>query len=382
MDLTASLSHPTREEWQRLADAQPREYAFMNAAWYAAWHAHMLPSGSWRGPPGCVVIRDRQGDIAGAFPYAWQKVGPLKFLSLGGSYGPLRTIPLAVRETAQASAALAKFFSTRREATGLRLGPVESTDLAVTAFLDELRRAGWRLHQLRETPEFVLNVPSSLDGFRQLVGSGPIKQAAYKKRRMERKGQVEVHLHNGLDRAGWDRVMSDVEAIEMRSWVAREGGLIRFSGPQNRAFWSAFLADRAGSEATRIWLLSFNGQAVSHCVTVDSSPVRYIITNAYLPEMENFSTGVIVLYDVLEDAINRGMQVVNYGEGDSGYKARWGFAAERTTHDWLAFPPGVKGTALSGALGALTAVAALRSRTMSRASVVRPTADEDDKQRP
>jgi hypothetical protein len=346
MALTASLSDFSNEDWVRLGRAVPSEYAFTSFGWYPAWAAHLVPSGSWRGRLSCAAVRHDRDGIVGVFPYAWQTIGPLKFISLGGPYGPLRTIPLGTSSIRDASAALATFFSARRRACGLRLGPVESTDPAVTAFLGELRDLGWRLYRIRESLEYTMPVPESFAAYEDQVGTGLIKKSAYKERRMARRGKVVVRCLSGLDPAGWDRAMSDVDAIEQRSWVGVDGGRLRFAGAANRAFWRDFLADPRASDATKVWLLYFDGKAVSHCFAIDSGPVRYIITNAYMKEVANYSTGVILLRYVVEDAIGRHMSLINYGEGDAGYKSRWGFSPERQLRDWVALPPGLRGAAL------------------------------------
>jgi hypothetical protein len=377
MGLTASLSDFSTEDWARLGGVVPSQYAFMSFGWYPAWSTHLVPSGSWRGRLACAVVRDERDGVLGVFPYAWQTIGPLKFISLGGPYGPLRSIPLGAGSIRVASRALAAFFSARPRAWGLRLGPVESTDLAVTAFLDELRGLGWRLHRVRESLEYTLTLPESFAGYEQLVGAGLIKKSAYKERRMARRGKVEVRCHTGLGRARWDRVMSDVETIEQSSWVGRDGGRMRFAGAGNRAFWADFLADPRASDATKVWLLYFDGKAVSHCFVIDSGPVRYIITNAYMKEVASYSTGVVLLRYVVADSIGRRMALINYGEGDAGYKSRWGFSPERRLQDWLALPPGLRGAALATGLRAKEMLSGLRRRKVTRRTRDQDAEDQD-----
>jgi CelD/BcsL family acetyltransferase involved in cellulose biosynthesis len=256
----------------------------------------------------------------------------------------------------------------------MRFGPVESTDSTVNAFLAALRARGWRLNQLRESHEFLLSVPQSLEMDRQLVSR--IKQAAYKERRISRRGAVKVRAYTGLDRSEWGRVMSEVETIERGSWIAREDGLLIFSGPRNQAFWADFLTDRRASEATKVWLLYFNDQAVSHMFTLQSGAMRYILANSYMDTVKTLSTGVVLLGCVVDDAMSSGIQVINYGQGDGGYKSLWGFKPVRQLRDWLAFPPTLTGAALATALGVTQLLVKIKRRYASRASPHKNTEEE------
>jgi len=338
----------------------------MSGVWYEAWSSHHLPSGSWHGPMVRAVVRDEKQDVVGVFPYAIQTAGPLKFMSLGGPYGPLRSVPLARERREEACAALVRFLTVQRDGLALRLGPVENTDPAVHALLAELRSQGWHLCQTRDSLEFTLDLPETLAEYEALVGPELAKKSAYKERRMGRQGQVQVRLHTELSSDEWERVMGDVEAIELASWVAQNGGLLRFSGKQNRVFWNSFLSDTTASSDTKVWLLYFNGQAVSHCFAIDSGQHRYIITNAYMQSVTSFSTGVILLRHVFEDALERRIRVVNYGEGDSGYKTRWGFVPERRIQEWFAFRPGLTGVTLLVGLKLAHLLLALRRRAAKR----------------
>jgi hypothetical protein len=338
----------------------------MSGVWYEAWASHHLPSGSWRGPMVRAVVRDEKQDVVAVFPYAIQTAGPLKFISLGGPYGPLRSVPLARERREEACASLVRFLTVQRDGVALRLGPVENTDPAVHALLAEFRSQGWHLCQTRDSLEFTLDLPETLAEYQALVGPGLTKKSAYYERRMGRQGQVQVRLHTELSSDEWERVMGDVEAIELASWVAQNGGLLRFSGKQNRVFWSSFLSDTTASSDAKVWLLYFNGKAVSHCFAIDSGQHRYIIANAYMQSVMSFSTGVILLRHVFEDALERRIRVVNYGEGDSGYKTRWGFVPERRIQEWFAFRPGLTGVALLAGLKLARLLSALPRRAAKR----------------
>ena len=96
-----------------------------------------------------------------------------------------------------------------------------------------------------------------------------------------------------------------------------------------------------------MWVLYFNNEPVSHCFGLDAGDHRYIIANSYAERAAKHSTGTILVRYMIQDAIDRGLTTINYGQGDSGYKTRWGAKPARQLVDWLALRPGTVGWALS-----------------------------------
>jgi CelD/BcsL family acetyltransferase involved in cellulose biosynthesis len=71
-----------------------------------------------------------------------------------------------------------------------------------------------------------------------------------------------------------------------------------------------------------------------------------IVANGYDEALKASNPGSLLSLDIFRDAIARGMRLVDWGQGDSGYKQRWGAQPGARMVDMILFRPG-----LVGALG-------------------------------
>ena len=334
-----NVARLTGDGLDRLATAgAPAATAFFDARWIRAWEHAFVPSSSWRGP---VVAHALAGD-GGWLALARQRVLGMSVTSLAGYYWPFRTAAIASDEAARG---LARDLTERTPSPVLRLGPVSTRDAGIDRLLHALLHAGWR-GVVRDTGQvFEIDLPAGGEDLHAAISASLLKNIRYSRRRLEReRGPVETVRH--LLHGDCANVLAMLEAIEAESWLAREGGETKFLGDANRRFWHA-LASREGAGSDIVfWILSCAGFPVAFSAHVETATTVYILANTYREDWKQSSPGSILSLDLLADACARGRKRLDWGQGDSGYKSRFGAAPQAKLRDVMLFAPGIAGTAM------------------------------------
>ena len=90
-------------------------------------------------------------------------------------------------------------------------------------------------------------------------------------------------------------------------------------------------------------LLCVEGRPISYSLNLDAGSTRYIVANGYDEAFSTHSPGMLLAYHVLRDAAQKGRTIVEWGQGDSGYKSRWCANENLRLVDLLMLPPTVAG---------------------------------------
>lgn len=320
---------------------------FYDDRWLRAWAQAFLPAHGWARP--LTVYSARTSDASlGFIAFAQQTIVRLPTRSLAGYYWPFRTVSVRDDDDSRRAfaASIADDFSRHPPATALRFGPVSSSDAGLGELLRALAKHGWTGLRRDGGPVFTLDLPDDAGVLEARVSKALLKNARYCQRRMEREfGGVSFQRHK-LD-AHADEVLDIVERIERASWVAREGGDLKFSGVANRKFWSALGSSPTPSADAIIWVLRCGEMPVAFSAHVETPETAYIIANGYDERWASHSPGSVLSLELLRDACQRGKKKIDWGQGDSGYKSRWGAVVSASLFDVVMFRPGVRGRILS-----------------------------------
>ena len=315
--------------------------AFFDARWIRAWEHAFVPSSSWRGP---VVAHALVAD-GGWLALARQRAFGLSVAALAGYYWPFRTAAIASDEAARR---LARDLTDRRPSPVLRLGPVSTRDAGIGRLQDAMLRAGWRGF-FRDTGQvFEIELPASAEGIHATMSASLLKNIRYSRRRLEReRGPVETTRH--VLRGDCDSVLAMLEAIEAESWLAHEGGETKFLGEANRRFWRVLASHDGAASEIVFWVLRCAGLPVAFSAHVETATTVYILANTYREDWKQSSPGSVLSLELLEDACARGRKRIDWGQGDSGYKSRFGATPQAKLRDVMLFAPGIAGTATRAA---------------------------------
>lgn len=305
------------EAIDRLAEQVGRDQAFLRAAWYRAGADDEGQT---------LIARRRDGTALAAIPLT--RMGPQLVGAKGvpGSYWPYRS-PLIGDAVASEdlAALLADPLATDTLAPMWRIGPIPADTASTRLLREAAARAGWTVleRDLGTTWRFDLAAAARENG-----GSWPRKSSRKRLngylRRLAETGTVRWLTVSGPD---WTpEVLDQLGRIEADSWVGRktDGSGAKFLSPHQRARWQTVLADPVLAEALSATILFLADRPVAFSFDLRSGTTQFAIAGSYAADMADFRVGKIVTYHQLEAALAAGVEQVDLGSGDSGYKREMG----------------------------------------------------------
>jgi CelD/BcsL family acetyltransferase involved in cellulose biosynthesis len=311
-----------------VADRGPATHAFLRHGWFAA------AVEAYGGTVRTVVARDG-GEPVLAIPFQRRGWAALGLASVPGSYWPFRAFPLASDDDAVLAAALQAL---AREVRALRVGPVPDGDRCVTPLLAAARARGWAVVERRVGESWLFGL-----GQATRAGEWP-RASTLKKNRFHEK---HLGAHGALDWSfvggdGWPDGFDAMAAVEERSWIASrtDGSDAKFTRTGHGAFWRACARDESLRHMMRAAMLRVDGAPAAFSFDLVVGPTCYAVANSYDPAFAKHSPGKLLYTRNLVDLAANGVETVDWGMGDSGYKQVIGAEAGPVMRDWLLVRPG------------------------------------------
>jgi CelD/BcsL family acetyltransferase involved in cellulose biosynthesis len=290
------------------ASADPR-HLFLRRAWYAAA----------AGPrPRTVVGRRPDGRVACALPIVTASLPGLR--EIPGGYWPFRSFPVAQDMTDDELATFLSSTETRRAlGAAWRIGPVYEDDPTLDRLRRVVGRSGWRALSRHIAPSFRLDIAGlAADG--GWPRNSTLRKNRFHEKHLASHGPLEWRFVSGRD---WTPALFDaLAAVERRSWIQSEtdGTDAKFMAPRHRRLWEGAAADPILADAMRAAILDIDGEPVAFSFDLDAGAMKYAIANSYDERFAKHSPGKCLYYRNLVEAMGRGIGMVDWGAGDSGYK--------------------------------------------------------------
>jgi CelD/BcsL family acetyltransferase involved in cellulose biosynthesis len=186
--------------------------------------------------------------------------------------------------------------------------PEEAANPLTAAVTD----AGLEVKLTEQTTAMVLELPSSIEAYREMIGKKERHELARKRRRYEERiGPVTHQTHTGAG-FGFE------EFVRLHRAAGGEKGAF-MTGDRYR-----FFSRLARQPGWRVDLLEHAGRATA-CVFGWTDGRDYYLYNAsYDPELHNASPGQVLLSTMIEVCIAAGCGRFDFLKGDEQYKARLG----------------------------------------------------------
>lgn len=305
LDELASLDRPDR--------------AFLRGAWFLAG-----PSPASR----IVIARDTSSQPLAAFPLMAKSVGPsqlgITVKQIAGPYWPMRGVPVKADTPVEPLAAALRDKALRKAlGPAFRLGPALEDDRSLQLLCKAAEQAGWCVLSKPVSELFALHL-ATLTASGTWPSSKGQQKDRWRIRQLEKTGPVSIEHFSA---ATWTLSTRDaIAAIEAHSWVGKldQGGDTKFMDPDLRATWEDIACDRLLAEMVRGSILRVGDTPVAFTFGIDSGTTRYCIANNFDQRFAKFSPGRILLYDDFTSAAERGIQWLDWGLGDAGYKQQMG----------------------------------------------------------
>lgn len=313
-----------------VAAGAPESHRFLRYQWYAAALA------AYGGAARTIVV-ESEGEPVIALPIV--AFGPARagLAAVPGCYWPFRSFP--ARLEADDAAFDALLAALGRAVNALRIGPVYDDDPGLARLIEAAAARGWALLDRFVADSWLLDMAAL-----SAEGTWP-RNSTLRKNRFHEK---HLAAHGALDWrfvAGADWTAAAFEAlaeIERKSWIAArtDGSDAKFTATGHGAFWRAAATDP--EIAAMMWaaVLSVDGAPAAFSFDINAGALKYAIANSYDPAFGKHSPGKLLYYRNLVRALDDGIERVDWGAGDSGYKTVIGATRGPAIRDRLLVRPG------------------------------------------
>jgi CelD/BcsL family acetyltransferase involved in cellulose biosynthesis len=297
-----------------LADCADPHNRFLRAAWY------QMAAGEGIATVAAIRV---DGTPVAALPTA--PLGPalIGARSVPGSYWPFRSVPL---DPDTSDEELTAFLADRASISALgpawRIGPIYASDPATARVKRAAGVAGWTVLTRKLGRTFLFDARDEAWPRRSTR-----RRLANYERQLAQLGAVTIRHVSGAD---WNAaVLDELAAIEAASWVGTgtDGTGAKFLTDAKRTGWLAAVMDPVMAQALSATILSVGGKPAAFSFDLQSGTMQYGIASSYDAQFAAFRPGKIVTAYQLDAARRAGIETIDLGAGDSGYKREMGAVA-------------------------------------------------------
>lgn len=288
---------------------------FLRAAWYEA---------ATSGNPMTAIASRGDGSPIVAIPTTRLGSPLVDARLVPGSYWPFRSIVIASDAQKSELVALLSNREVRRALAPVwRVGPVLREDPATQLLEHAAAEAGWTVLVRPLGRSWDLHLSALL-----ATGDWPRKSTVRRlsnyERKLAREGELEFRFANGRDWREAD--FEALRAIEANSWVGKtsDGSGAKFLTEDQRALWRHAIGDPHIARALSATILKVGGVPAAFSFDLRAGECQYSIACSFDERFSAARPGKIVTYRQLEWAAAQGVERVDLGAGDSGYKREMG----------------------------------------------------------
>jgi CelD/BcsL family acetyltransferase involved in cellulose biosynthesis len=322
-----------RESWNAAAAADPTPNVYLTWEWVHTWWSHFGAGNELH----VVVVRDDDGIVA---------IAPLQRSRLGVGPGPLATPVLQrispdagdyggivlVRREAEAVEMLVDHLAGAlrdRSVAAVLLSRLLSDDPFLALLRDQLVRRSSSLAAEEASLDGSCLVTDLQAEFNMAKQTKKHKIRQRTRRIGEQHGEVVFAYHSssggrsdadGTLDEGLDRLLH----VHARRWEGRESemqGLL--AEPEREAFMVDAIRALDGAGRVRLLTLTADGRPVAAELDFEYQRRMFMFKGAFDPDFGAFSPGQLLHHRVIEDGLESGLEVVDWGRGDQLYKRRW-----------------------------------------------------------
>ena len=327
----------------------PRGSGFLNLDWYIAWGESYLPIDDPDVSVQCIAMQDDEKKTIGACPFIIKSFLGIKLFSVAGYYYPFRSIIMANDYVANCSKAIVEALQQLGISSIVRFGPAEENNSVTRAIYSNFTAQGWKCFRQDRGEQYFINLPEEFEQYKNSLSKKMLGNLRRDANKLAKQGAIEFIKYNNLTNNEWSKVIDDCSFIESNSWLDKSSqGKMRVHGKQ--AFWKRLLENPSTSAKMSIWVMYLDKKPISYNIAIDADGYRYGVSSQYDAAYRKFSVGLAMHFHVIEDAINIGIKIFNMGDGDSGYKQRWGAVPGTRLIDYIYLKPNFVGTVLYAGL--------------------------------
>jgi CelD/BcsL family acetyltransferase involved in cellulose biosynthesis len=303
-------------EWQELLKADPNRHVFATAEWNRVWWRHF---GS--GKDLFVLIMERDGTTFAIVPLYRKEEdgrGILRFnggIDLTDYLGPICSLD----DRDIVAGTLVEWLAS----TDVRWDEFDAHNMPVPLGFSEFlvkhaERHGFEFRGEEEETTAVLPLPKKWDDYLDHLNPKERHELKRKRRRLGRD-----HPDARMRSADEASLQSDLERfIELHRGA--EGTKGRFMGSEIAEFFRRIAADFLPLGWLRLDVLEIAGRGVAATFGFQLDNTFYLYNSAFDPSLRRLAPGYILVSQLVEDAIDRGLRQFDFLRGPERYKYQFG----------------------------------------------------------
>ncbi|MHC4116159.1 MAG: GNAT family N-acetyltransferase [Planctomycetota bacterium] len=195
---------------------------------------------------------------------------------------------------------------------------LSSEDRATNELLHKMSEKGHYVRRVSRNPSFRSKLCSSFDEYFKSNASAKSRQNLRRReRRLYETHDVKIE-HYGPEEVT-SEILRRIAAVEQQSWLKRRGAAV-LSG----SFHQKLLLEMARAGVGTIWLMTIDGaDAAYEYVLVAHKRLVFGWRAFDLKYTSSMSIGQILMMQTIRDACAAGIESIDIGHGDAGYKRFW-----------------------------------------------------------
>jgi len=300
------------DRWNALVERASGGSVFLTWQWQTAWAAAFLEGR----PLQILTVNDDDGALRGALPLYEEAPGRWRIVGGEDVSDYLDAIAAPGAESAVWEVLLQHRAGDRTawELRGLR------PDSATLAVVPELAAAhGLAAGAEREGRCPILPLPGSWDEYLGRLRGKDRHELRRKTRKLEAElPAVTVRSHAALD--GWDEAMTAFLVLHRASRT----GKARFMDDRMEQFFRGALRPLVAAGWARLWFLESAGVPVATFLCVEYAGTVGLYNSGFDPALGQLAPGIVLLGQVIRDAIDRAVPVFDFLRGEEPYKYAFG----------------------------------------------------------
>lgn len=190
--------------------------------------------------------------------------------------------------------------------------------IALTHFVPEAERRGYRVETAAEDVSPQLVLPSTWDGYMSLLVKKQRHELRRKLRRLDQTRSASFHVV--ADREG---IVAELDCF-FRLFELSEGEKASFMTEDRRAFFETMVRSLAERGYVRLWFLEIGRVRAATVLCFDYGNDLYLYNSGYDPQYASLSAGLILKVHCLEQGILEGRRRFDFLRGSEPYKYNLG----------------------------------------------------------
>jgi len=325
------------QEWDALVERCGGGVLYRHA-FLRLWREHFAPGDSLR----VLTQRSPDGSLTAALPLLLRHTRiygiPVRELCAMANVHSGR-FDLLAEDPSNAARAFLSILLEQADWDVLRIIDVPQGG-AAEALLDAASSAGLRSGRWASMNSPYIVLPGSWGEMEQKLSRHFRANMRRRRRRLSDKGTISVELCDGSDDADLAARLDEGLKLEAKGWKGR-GGTAICQASDTLGFYTA-LAKHAESEGRlRLWFLRLDGKAIAFQFALQDGACYLLLKPTYDESHGEVGPGHLLMEEVLQDCIARGLLEFDFLGPDMPWKRDW--TRNGRPHDWLYLFRGPRG---------------------------------------